>query len=276
MKYLVAVDGSEHSEYAVQFLRQLLRPDDTVAVYTSGKPGHVDTGAVDKAIRTFDKLPEDHKKGHLDTKDPREGIVATANEHDIDIIVCGSRGNSALKRSVLGSVSTDVMHNCERPVLVVHHLQLEGDRSWMLCVDGSEYGRKAAQLLSRLVQEGDQVVLWYGFTPPPLMVPAGRIIVKNPNFEEELRELEKAAHEATTAVKEILLRDGVLKPENIFVKLEACTEHRDAALEFADANGIKCLVCGTRGLGTVKRVVFGSFSTYLVQHATKHAVLVVH
>ena len=45
-------------------------------------------------------------------------IVDVADEHDARAVVMGSRGLSGVSR-VLGSVSTGVVHHCERPVLVV-------------------------------------------------------------------------------------------------------------------------------------------------------------
>jgi len=48
-------------------------------------------------------------------------IVRLAEEHDVDLIVVGSRGRSGLKAALLGSVSNGVMHHAARPVLVVPH-----------------------------------------------------------------------------------------------------------------------------------------------------------
>jgi nucleotide-binding universal stress UspA family protein len=60
------------------------------------------------------------------------------------------------------------------------------------------------------------------------------------------------------------------------VKIEGSNEPRDAAIEFADTNHLKTIVCGSRGLGAIQRLVFGSFSTHMMHNATQHAVLVVH
>lgn len=47
-----------------------------------------------------------------------EAIVEVASVRDADLIVVGSRGLSRL-RAALGSVSYDVLHRADRPVLVV-------------------------------------------------------------------------------------------------------------------------------------------------------------
>ena len=51
---------------------------------------------------------------------PADVIVQEAEESGADLIVVGTRGLNAAKRLVLGSVSTNVVHNAPCDVLVVH------------------------------------------------------------------------------------------------------------------------------------------------------------
>ena len=46
-------------------------------------------------------------------------VLDVADEENTELIVLGSRGRSAVKSMVLGSVSYGVVHNAERPVLIV-------------------------------------------------------------------------------------------------------------------------------------------------------------
>ena len=50
---------------------------------------------------------------------PAEKILEVAHAHGADMIVVGSRGRGAVTGAVLGSVSSDVVHRADRPVLVV-------------------------------------------------------------------------------------------------------------------------------------------------------------
>jgi nucleotide-binding universal stress UspA family protein len=50
---------------------------------------------------------------------PSREITAYATENDIDLIVMGTQGRSALKRALLGSVTTDVLQSSTIPVLAV-------------------------------------------------------------------------------------------------------------------------------------------------------------
>lgn len=51
---------------------------------------------------------------------PRDDILAYANDHDIDLIVMGTHGRTGVKRALLGSVTEDVVRHAEMPVLSVH------------------------------------------------------------------------------------------------------------------------------------------------------------
>jgi nucleotide-binding universal stress UspA family protein len=46
-------------------------------------------------------------------------LIQAADELDASVIVAGSRGRSALRAAVLGSVSTGLLHHTRRPVLIV-------------------------------------------------------------------------------------------------------------------------------------------------------------
>jgi nucleotide-binding universal stress UspA family protein len=46
-------------------------------------------------------------------------IVDDAKEHDVDLIIMGSRGRSDLTSFILGSTAHKVMHLSDRPVLVI-------------------------------------------------------------------------------------------------------------------------------------------------------------
>ncbi|MGI0018498.1 MAG: universal stress protein [Nitrosotalea sp.] len=53
------------------------------------------------------------------TGDPGYSIVEYSNTHNIDVIVIGARGLSALKKIFLGSVSSYVMHKSKVAVMLI-------------------------------------------------------------------------------------------------------------------------------------------------------------
>ena len=86
----------------------------------------------------YEELKDSHKKmleealGEIKKKNPNlktsaklakgnaaDRIIEMAKEENVDLIVVGSRGMSGVKRFFLGSVSHNVAHHCECPVLIV-------------------------------------------------------------------------------------------------------------------------------------------------------------
>jgi nucleotide-binding universal stress UspA family protein len=51
---------------------------------------------------------------------PHEELLAYADENDVDLVVMGSKGRSAFKTRLLGSVTEAVLHSKTVPVLVVN------------------------------------------------------------------------------------------------------------------------------------------------------------
>src|SRR5262245_33096623 len=73
--------------------------------------------AIDKAL----KAACDHyvdADGEILEGDPATEIVGLARERDADLIVIGSHGRGAATGALLGSVSSAVVHEADRPVFV--------------------------------------------------------------------------------------------------------------------------------------------------------------
>jgi nucleotide-binding universal stress UspA family protein len=138
VKILVATDGSDHAIDAAQRGLGVTAPADTVTllcivhtptVISSGMatPEVVDAawvGAKEEADASLDRtvaaLPEGlNIERRVETGEPGLAIVAAAEEIGADAIIIGSRGRGAIKRALLGSVSTHVVNNAPCPVVVV-------------------------------------------------------------------------------------------------------------------------------------------------------------
>ena len=52
-------------------------------------------------------------------KNPGEGIIKIADEEKVDLICMGTRGQTGMKRVLIGSVSDYVVRNSHVPVIVV-------------------------------------------------------------------------------------------------------------------------------------------------------------
>ena len=135
-KILVAVDHSEISDRALDAARDLalLSKGEVWVLHLREREVAVKTGValtdetMDEAsaavAAAVDKLTAAGVKAHGDVGTTPYGyaarnIVDDAIEHDVDVIVMGSRGRGDLAGLVLGSTAHKVIHLTDRPVLVV-------------------------------------------------------------------------------------------------------------------------------------------------------------
>jgi len=65
--------------------------------------------------------------GGARSEDVINSVIGTANGHDVDLLVVGSRGRGALARAVLGSVSEGLIHETSIPTVIVHPDDHEDD-----------------------------------------------------------------------------------------------------------------------------------------------------
>ena len=135
-KILVAVDHSEASDRALDAARDLalLSQGEVWVLHLREREVAVKTGvsltdeSMDEAsaavAAAVDKLTAAGVKAHGDVGTTLFGyaarnIVDDAKEHDVDVIVMGSRGRGDLAGLILGSTAHKVIHLTDRPVLIV-------------------------------------------------------------------------------------------------------------------------------------------------------------
>ena len=135
---LVAVDGSAHSEKAIEYACAMGPPLGAevvllhvVPMVVSATPYH-DTVS-DQPFLSLQKVGEDileKAKRHanrcgcevidmISHGDPAARIIDIATERKADVIIIGSRGVSGLKRLFTGSISDKVSKHAACPVMIV-------------------------------------------------------------------------------------------------------------------------------------------------------------
>ena len=144
LKILIAVDGSEHANRAMEAAAKIARS----SVSLEASLIHVRTGAIldplftnDYSMITVQKLDAEQeaqqtavlnkasqfaKDQELPLGEPVRAygnvaheIVRAANERQADLIVMGTRGLGALSGMLLGSVAQRVLHESHVPVVLV-------------------------------------------------------------------------------------------------------------------------------------------------------------
>ncbi|MBN1528101.1 MAG: universal stress protein [Thermoleophilaceae bacterium] len=124
-RVVVGYDGSDAARAAVAWAAARAGRTGKVWVVHSLDPVHpAHDGGEGKAV--LDALVLEGGNALIDvdyhlelvTGDPAEALDLSAREHDADEIAIGSRGFGKL-RATLGSVSHDLLHRADRPVLVI-------------------------------------------------------------------------------------------------------------------------------------------------------------
>lgn len=138
LKMLVPVDGSASSDKAVRYAISLAEGKDEEIILLNVQPSY-NTPNVQRFISQEQILAvqEESSKEILDHTleitnkftvpvrtivrigDPGKEICAEADESAVDCIVMGYRGLGAVKRAILGSVATHVLHETTCPVTIV-------------------------------------------------------------------------------------------------------------------------------------------------------------
>lgn len=148
MHVLIGTDGSDDAVAAATRAMAVLAPD-SITVLAVGEPPAVATAgfesgfaggiasaeevgvawqAVDSAANNAldvtiaaitSARPAVPIERRIEIGNPGHTLVNLASELAADVVVVGSRGHGFLKRALLGSVSSHVVHNAPCPVLVI-------------------------------------------------------------------------------------------------------------------------------------------------------------
>lgn len=138
-KIVIAIDGSPSAREAIDVGLELaseqsaevtfvhvLAPDDYIVSGRGGpvlpKPHHVDIDESETALKEAADAAEEAGVSYALERisgDTVDEIVAVADAKNADLIVVGSRGRSSIASALLGSVSSGVLKQAKRPVLIV-------------------------------------------------------------------------------------------------------------------------------------------------------------
>lgn len=137
-KILIPVDGSAGSDKAVRFAIVLAEGKDTEIILLNVQPSYntpnIKLFFSQEQIRSFQdesskeildhtleitNIPSTTVRTLVRNGDPGKEICAEAKASFVDYIVMGYRGLGGVKRSIMGSVATHVLHETPCPVVIV-------------------------------------------------------------------------------------------------------------------------------------------------------------
>jgi nucleotide-binding universal stress UspA family protein len=284
MRVLMATDGSADALAAAQWLRNFPLPSDTevsVLSVASVPPSPIGIATVEQfkdAVRASARQAAESARLALQPRwprlevhvvdsdafgDPREPILRACQ--DVDLVVLGARGLSAVKSFFLGSVTIAVARHAPCSVLVAKG-EPRPVRHAIIGIDGSEGAASAVHFMAGLgtglravevtllgvIEE----VRYPSTAPSPLRRDLRAAL--NELHQERRAGLERVVTAAGTA----------LKPEVARLEVTVDLGQPGAALvAAANRPGCDLVVVGARGLGALERLVLGSVSERVLRHA---------
>lgn len=277
MKILAATDGSKHGKWAIEWLAEMpfaaqpvvrvLHVVDLASVRAPFmiQPAIVGTGRyMQSEVKRMEAAAKSAKKesegllsslGLGGTVTTDQGAVASTimkhAQRGIELLSIGSRGLDALDRFMLGSISNHAIHHAPCSVLVVKEPPRRV-RHLLLAIDGSAASDKAVKFLTRHISPTPD-----GPNQEPIMVTVTHAV---PYFKyPEVKEIGRT----------LIQRYGAKLSKSGFQVREALRlgKPADEILTVAAKDKADLIVTGAKGLGAIRRVLLGSVSTRVAQHA---------
>lgn len=281
---LLADDGSQHAQAAVELLQELpLPPKSSIFVLRAFNSGQI------PLISDFEKGLE-RSKEQLTGKGFRVGtelklgsaaqmILEHAEEKMPDLIVLGAKGLRSTVSILLGGVAQQVMEYATCPVLIVRAPN-RGFHKILLTTDGSPQSLSAARYLVKFPLP-EQVEIHVLHVLPPIPVPLlmepqygtwQTVYAVYPTREEEEIQREREKKLGETLLKRtcnLLQRNG-MDPTCKLLRGDAATE----IMDYVKNEQIDLIVAGSHGYGNLKSLWVGSVSRKLVHYSDCSVLLV--
>ncbi len=285
MKILVAVDGSDYSRMATEFIasrKTLIKSNPYVQVLNVQWPlpphparvvgkavvREYYAGEAEKALKPARTRLQ--KAGltpfvRYTVGRPALEISRTADKVDVDLLILGSHGHSALGGMLLGSVTQEVLVRTRRPTLVVRGKAKRYPDSMRvgIAVDGSAYGPAALKYVldhAELFGETPNISLIHVVHTYNLVGVWSSAGFAQPAFSSaQIRAMQDKAYEAAMKPVRKLLKNSAVKASEVRLAGIAGDELSGYAKQKLDV-----LAMGSHGYGAFKGAVLGSVATRVV------------
>lgn len=195
-------------------------------------------------------------QAHARVGRPDAQIVGLAEELDADLIVVGSRGLGPLRRALMGSVSTSVLHHAHTSVLVARGEPVSFPTKILVALDGSEEAAAAVRTAARLASASELHVVHVGELMPVYHPERHGYLTRYDTIHDEARRLLDEQVEQ--------LRAGGVQIAQAHLQM-GYPDREIVAI--AEELGAGLVVVGSRGLGGMRRALVGSVSDSVVRHA---------
>ena len=185
-------------------------------------------------------------------RDPAESILKLSK--DYELIVMGARGENEKDLYALGSVTKKVMRYAKQPVLIAKNVSTLSNI--LTCVDGSENSFNALKYGIQLAEKMSANVTLLN-------------VLEKRMFEYAQEIVKDLGKKVLSKAVEVIGETKLKINERLEVGVPS-----DVIVEVAEEGNYELIIMGSRGLGKVKRFLFGSVSED-VSHKAKCSVLIV-
>jgi nucleotide-binding universal stress UspA family protein len=177
-----------------------------------------------------------------------------------ELLVIGASGRTGLPRMLLGSTAAELVHTCDRPMVVVRHakdLPTRGGRV-LVGVDGSSTSARAIGFAYDFAARHDcELVALHAWSDLPM------------DALEPIRAWDEDRHEVREKGERLLAESLTGYPERYpgVDTHRVVTFDRPAHALLEHAEGTALLVVGSHGRGTIRSLLLGSVSHAMIYHA---------
>jgi nucleotide-binding universal stress UspA family protein len=287
MRVLIAYDGSDYADAAIDDLKWAGLPDNVEAIVLSVVEwplqaprswGMVETGfaaELEEDIKAAERLAAQGRQrlqkifpkwkihaaaspaGHAAT-----AILEKAKAWPADLIVAGTHGRSALTRVVLGSVSLKLVKEAQCSVRIARKSNHDGPIRLLLGSDGSPEGNTVVDEVCRRSWPAGAEVRVLAVQEVFVVVQSAAIGIGADIYSKINEDEKRRLKEAVNQFVEKLRKAGIAASPVV-------VEGDPKGMLISEARDWKAstIFVGARGLGRIERVLLGSVSSATVAHA---------
>jgi len=295
MKILLATDGSDSANTAIDYLRAFpLPPDSEVIlmtviekeVYHSRKKAELNAEQLELLQQTKrmlkgkarelleaarQRLGDQLRSGVtlIRSGHPAREIVRAAKKREVDLVVVGSHGLGGIKRFLLGSISDQVLAYASCSVLIVRPsptavsvetVETAPDAPhWLLAYDDSPSARQAAAFCAALPMDpATRITL---LTVLPLMT------LYRQDIKQRLSWVWQEKKKSSQKALEHLAAETPWVTRQVTTRLLEAPDVSQTLLEQAEQSHSELIVLGHKGKGAIQKFLLGSVTRRIAHHA---------
>jgi len=294
MRVVLGADGSEHAEFAAEFLTRYPMSQDSVVdccgVYSASHvvtatshpflgPMLVDQlahavddardGAEAAARRLCSLIKERGRKSeaHLLQGDPGEELANHAEETGAAFVAVGSRGLGRFDALLLGSVGREIANNRRVDLLVARRRESSGDLKVIFATDHSDFAERVAAKLPSMVEgKFRELEVLSVVDPDSKDVAFARSSTPWDELKTGLAGWAKEQNEVIVAKLTSIAERCISNVLN--------GHAREAINDRAEETGADLIIIGAQGRTALSRLLIGSVSSYVLTRA-KCSVMIV-